>query len=105
GAGAEAEESGLRGGRAAGGPAPRVGARDRARPRRLWVAGALVGGAFVFLVVEGLGSATVYFKTADEAVASRAQLGTRRFRIEGLVVDRSVQELSHGEISFTIESR
>ena len=97
-------ESGLVTGPGAVGPAPRVRPRDRARTRRLWVAAAVVLGALVFLVVEGLGSATVYFKTADEAVAARSQLGTRRFRIEGLVVDRSVQELGHGEIAFTIES-
>jgi len=104
-AGAEPDgEPGLRAGADAVGPAPRVRPRDRARTRRLWVAAALVLGALVFLVVEGLGNATVYFKTADEAVAARAQLGARRFRIEGLVVDRSVQQLGHGEMGFTIES-
>ncbi|HMC42791.1 MAG TPA: cytochrome c maturation protein CcmE, partial [Acidimicrobiales bacterium] len=73
------------------------------RTRRLWLAGAVVVGALVFLVVEGLGNATVYFKTADEAVAARSQLGTRRFRIEGVVVDRSVHELARGQLGFTIE--
>ncbi len=37
------------------------------------------------LAFRGLGNATVYFKTADEAVAQRAQLGAHRFRIEGTV--------------------
>jgi len=86
------------------GPAPRVRPRDPVRTRRLWLAGAVVVGALVFLVVEGLGNATVYFKTADEAVAARSQLGTRRFRIEGVVVDRSVHELARGQLGFTIES-
>ena len=36
-----------------------------------------------FLVFQGLGNATVYFKTADEAVAEKDDLGDRRFRIEG----------------------
>ena len=55
--------------------------------RRAWVVVGLVVVALGFLVVQGLGNATVYFKTADEAVAEREELGTRRFRIEGTVVD------------------
>ncbi len=60
------------------------------RPRRTGVgrvvlASVLVLAAILFIVSKGLGSATVYFKTADEAVAQRANLGTHRFRIEGTV--------------------
>lgn len=40
-----------------------------------------------FLVTKALGSATDYFYQADEAVAHRADLGTRRFRIQGTVAD------------------
>jgi cytochrome c-type biogenesis protein CcmE len=47
----------------------------------------VVVGAIAFLVFKGLGDATVYFKTADEAVAQRDELGTRRFRVEGLVLE------------------
>jgi cytochrome c-type biogenesis protein CcmE len=43
------------------------------------------------LVIRGLGNATVYFKTADEAVAARAKLGSQRFRIEGTVQPGVVQ--------------
>lgn len=43
--------------------------------------------ALGFLVFQGLGNATVYFKTVDEAVAQKAKLGDDRFRIEGTVVD------------------
>jgi cytochrome c-type biogenesis protein CcmE len=57
---------------------------------RVWVVLALVVGALGFLVFRGLGDATVYFKTADEAVAERGDLGHRRFRIEGTVVDEPV---------------
>jgi cytochrome c-type biogenesis protein CcmE len=46
--------------------------------------------ALGFLVFQGLGDATVYFKTVDEAVAEKAELGDRRFRIEGSVVQRPV---------------
>lgn len=58
--------------------------------RRAWVVMGLVLVALGFLVVRGLGDATVYFKTADEAVAERASLGDRRFRIEGTVLDEPV---------------
>ena len=49
------------------------------------VAAGVVAGALGFLLYEGLDNATVYFKTADQAVASRASLGTHQFRIEGTV--------------------
>ena len=72
--------------------------------RRLLVAGAVVVAALGFLVVRGLGNATVYFRTADEAVAQRQSLGDRRLRIEGTVVGGSVAE-SGGNVSFLIESK
>lgn len=72
--------------------------------RRLWLAGAVVLGALGFLVFQGLGNATLYFRTADEAVAQRAQLGDRRFRIEGDVVDGSVQRVGN-DVSFTLTSK
>jgi cytochrome c-type biogenesis protein CcmE len=40
-----------------------------------------------FIVYEGLSSATLYFRNADEAVAQRDGLGTKRFRIQGTVGD------------------
>ncbi|MFN2608495.1 MAG: cytochrome c maturation protein CcmE [Acidimicrobiales bacterium] len=72
--------------------------------RRLWLAGAVVAVALGFILFQGLGNATVYFRTADEAVAQRQSLGTRRFRIEGTVVDGSVAE-SAGNVAFRIESK
>lgn len=64
--------------------------------KRLWVAGAVIVFALGFLVVRALGEATVYFKTADEAVAERTELGERRFRIEGVVVAGSVRTAAKG---------
>jgi cytochrome c-type biogenesis protein CcmE len=45
----------------------------------------VVVGAIGYLLYQGLGNATEYFRTADQAVASKGMLGTRRFRIEGTV--------------------
>ncbi len=65
------------------------------------MAGAVVLAALGFLVFRGLGNATLYFRTADEAVAQREELGERRFRIEGTVVDGSVSS-ADGLVSFRI---
>ena len=68
---------------------------------RLWIAGVVVLAALGFLVFQGLGNATLYFRTADEAVAQRAELGDRRFRIEGDVVDGSVHQIGN-DVTFTL---
>ena len=57
--------------------------------------------ALGFLLFQGLGDATLYFRTADEAVAQRESLGERRFRIEGTVVPGSVQS-SDNDVAFRI---
>jgi cytochrome c-type biogenesis protein CcmE len=68
--------------RPAHGPRARASLGSR---RRVMVAVVLVVGAIGYLLYQGLGNATEYFRTADQAVASKAMLGTRRFRIEGTV--------------------
>ncbi|MEO7836376.1 MAG: cytochrome c maturation protein CcmE [Acidimicrobiales bacterium] len=88
-------------------PAP-AAPRPRAQlsRKRLWIAGAVILAALGFLVVQALGEATVYFKTADEAVAERADIGTRRFRIEGVVVPGSVRPTSAGNgVDFEIRGQ
>lgn len=45
----------------------------------------MIAGAVAFLVTEGLSNATEYFKTANQAVADKAALGSRQFRMEGTV--------------------
>jgi len=55
--------------------------------KRTTIAIAAILLALGFLLFQGLGNATVYFKTVDEAVAQKPQLGVDRFRIEGTVVD------------------
>ena len=75
---------------------PRTSEADSpAPPRRrrhpfAWVVLGLVVVGLGFVVLNGLSGATLYFRNADEAVAQRDDLGTRRFRIQGLVVDEPV---------------
>jgi cytochrome c-type biogenesis protein CcmE len=63
--------------------------RRRRSPWAYVVLAAVVAG-LGFVVLNGLSGATLYFRNADEAVAQRDELGTRRFRIQGLVVDEPV---------------
>jgi cytochrome c-type biogenesis protein CcmE len=72
--------------------------------KRLWLAGVVIVAALGFLVFQGLGNATLYFRTADEAVAQRDSLGAKRFRIQGTVVPGTVRQAGN-EVAFTIESK
>ena len=72
--------------------------------RRLWLCLVVVLAALGFLLYKGLGNATLYFRTADEAVAQRASLGGRRFRIEGDVVPGTVSQVG-GDVAFRITSK
>ena len=74
------------------------------RRRRAVLATVVVVAALGFLLAQGLGNATVYFKTADEAVAQKASLGDRRFRIEGTVVPGSVSQAGQ-DVAFSIASK
>ena len=78
-----------------------VAARPRTS-RRVWVVVAVVLLAVGYLAWQGIGSATLYFYNADEAVARRDELGDRRFRVQGTVVDGSVAETGTA-VDFTIE--
>lgn len=89
---------------AGAGRRPAVPAARRRPPgggARRWIGAAVIVGALGFLLMRAVGDATVYFKTADEAVAERAEIGDRRFRIEGLVVPGSVRK-GADEVDFTI---
>lgn len=65
---------------------PEPAAPKRNNAVRVLVVLAVLGGALA-LLVSNLSESTTYFKTADEAVAERDQLGDRRFRVEGLVTE------------------
>jgi cytochrome c-type biogenesis protein CcmE len=79
-------------------------ALPRARRRsskRLWLVFAVLLGAFIFLLVEGLGSSLNFFDTVDQAFAHRSSLGTRTFNLEGDVVAGSIHPTAAGT-DFTI---
>jgi len=63
----------------------------------------VVAAAIGFLLLQ-VGDATVFFKTADEAVRDRASLGNHRFRLEGVVVSGSVQHIGDG-LTFRVASK
>jgi cytochrome c-type biogenesis protein CcmE len=67
----------------------------------LWLVFAVLLAAFIFLLVEGLGSSLNFFDTVDQAFAHRASLGTRTFNLEGDVVAGSIHSTAVGT-NFTI---
>ena len=77
---------------------------SRSQRRRMWVVGAVILASIGFLVYKGLTSAIVFFKTANEAVAERAQLGNTDFQMEGTVVGRSVHHVRGDVYRFAVVS-
>lgn len=89
----------------AGGSVPGVPTPVRRRAllgsrRRQIGAGVVIAGAIGFLVFQGLGNATQYYKTVPQAIADRASLGHNQFRIMG-TVDHNVRQVS-GKTEFSI---
>lgn len=72
--------------------------------RRLSVIGVVILAAIGFLLFKGLTSAIVFFKTANQAVAQRAQLGNSEFQMEGTVVAGTVRRIDGDVYDFTVES-
>ena len=71
---------------------PRPGIARGKRRLPVIVALVLVAGALVFIAVQSLGSASMFFYNADEAIAHKDDLGDRRFRLQGTVEEGSVRE-------------
>ena len=83
----------------AAGPEAAVGSAPRRRPpstRRRKVGVSVVLAVLLaatgIIIFEGLSNATVYFYNADEAVAKKASLEDKRFRLQGDVVDGTVRD-------------
>lgn len=74
------------------------------RRTRSLVALAVIAAAIAFLLFKGLGSASEYFKTAEEAVQQQDRIGTSRFRLEGTVVEGSICAPTEGGVKFLVES-
>lgn len=84
------------------GAAPGTGAVPRRRFRlRYAVVGAVLAGALVFLLAEGLGSSLNYYIPVAQAVHQRATLGASHFRLEGVVEPGTVHDTGHG-VDFTV---
>jgi cytochrome c-type biogenesis protein CcmE len=78
------------------GPTTRRPHKRSATRWRLGVVGAVLVGAFVFLLVEGLGSSLNYFETVDQALAHKTTLGSQTFRLEGVVEPGTVHRIAGG---------
>jgi cytochrome c-type biogenesis protein CcmE len=75
-----------------------------ARRRRNPVAYAVLVAVALGLVVvvwQALTSASLYFYNADEAVEQRAELGDKRFRLQGTVLGDSIEQTDDG-VAFTV---
>lgn len=80
------------------------GARARRTRRRLAIVGVVLAGAIGFLLYKTLSSAIVYFKTAQEAVASRSTLGNSTFQLEGVVVPHTIHHGPGDALRFVVSS-
>jgi cytochrome c-type biogenesis protein CcmE len=81
---------------------PRTGAAKRRRGLPAVIALIAVVAALGFIAVKALGDASLFFYNADEAVAQRDDLGDDRFRLQGTVVEDSVDETDDG-VTFQVE--
>lgn len=77
---------------------PRVAPASRQRRKNpmALVALVVVVAALGVVVFSALGDATLFFRNADEAVAQRADLGDRRFRLQGLVDGDTIVATARG---------
>jgi cytochrome c-type biogenesis protein CcmE len=69
------------------------------KPGRRWWAFALVIvvlAGLAFVATKALSDATLFFYNADEAVAKQAELGDKRFRLQGTVGGGSVVDTGDG---------
>lgn len=83
---------------------PRTAAAPTARRGNKIIAiGALVVAVVVLglVVFNGLNDASMFYYNVDEAVARKPELGDKRFRMQGNVIDGSIHK-TDGGVDFTI---
>ena len=75
----------------------------RRRGGRRWGPLVILGivGIVIVLIAMQAGDASMYFKNADEAVADKASLGTKKFRLQGTVVGKPTSEAE--AVVFTVQ--
>ena len=76
--------------------------RAKSSRNRAIVGLVLILAALGFVVVRGLGDATLFFLNADEAKTQSVELATKRFRLQGIVVDGTVKE-APSTVDFDVE--
>lgn len=79
-----------------------VAARPRRRaPWGAYVVLVAVLGAVGLVMFNGLSEATTFFYNVDDALAARSEIGDRRVRLQGNVIDGSVRE-EGGRVDFRL---
>lgn len=81
--------------------APTPTPRSRRRSPIAYAVLVVVLLALGFVVAKGLSSASLYFYNADEAVAQKADLGQKRFRLQGTVLGDTIREQGD-QVDFTV---
>src|SRR5690606_32669524 len=81
---------------------PRTSERKRRRGLPAAIALVAVVAALGFIAIKALGDASLFFLNVDEAVEQREDLGDDRFRMQGTVVEGSVDETDDG-VAFQVE--
>lgn len=75
---------------------PEVSEAKRRNRLPLVIALTVLVAAAGFIVARALGESTMFFYNVDEAVAQRDSLGSARFRLQGTVVEGSVDRTGDG---------
>jgi cytochrome c-type biogenesis protein CcmE len=78
-----------------------VATRRRRKSPAMYGALVLIVVAIGFVLFQGLNSAALYYRNADEAVREKDSLGTRRFRVQG-TVQNDVTKAGQ-DVTFTIQ--
>jgi cytochrome c-type biogenesis protein CcmE len=85
-------------------PRPQTAAVPASGRRRAvtWAAGVVVLVAIGWVVAQGLSGATTFFYNVDDALAKREDIGDRRVRIQGNVLDGTVDASGEQGVTFTL---